>query len=310
MKCVLDRGIILILGVAVGVLIASSFMDGEDIVVIHPALPKADEAVAHDAQLMPHLGAAVPLQAGVDAMWVDPPADACPTPLPEKRARAIAAGSPVEIAVMGDSFGDGIWAALYREFARDSGYSVRAYSKVGSGMASNGDGRMEKRADAAFLEHDPDIIVVALGGNDNQGLMYQGKAYRIFSEDWNAIYRNRVRVYGKYLERNNARVYWLGLPIMRDAKYDLIIATINQLIEAEMRGLGISFLRTRALSADASGNYQQYFINASTGKRTLLRAKDGIHMSAQGYSHIVRPLVERIRTCVGSARGRYSGVDA
>lgn len=304
MRLFIDRGFVLVLGVVIGCYIAFSFYDGDPILSVSSGSSIANQPPSQavssgaDSNSDPKLH----YNEVVDSLWVDPPADKCPTPLPAERAKKVAAGKKVVIAVLGDSFGDGVWAALYREFAKNPQYSVLQYSKVSTGITLNGDMNLEKRADEALSAHDVDMFVVVIGANDNQWLMHEGRAYQKLSAEWKEIYRQRIHSYLKHIGKNNSQIYWLGLPRMRSPKYDADINSINNLVESEMRLLRVPYLRTAPASIDAKGQYNQYFIDPKSGKRLLFRAKDGIHMSSAGYSHLAAPLIDRIKTCVASAK--------
>lgn len=311
MKVFFDRGVVLVLGVIVGCWIAFSFYSEDPIFHVSRNSPLVDssntEIESSPARLdEEHTSPVDGIASG--QLWVDPPPDKCLTPLPFDRAKAIAAGKPVVIAVLGDSFGDGIWAALYREFLNNPEYSIVQYSKVSTGLTMNGDMNLEKRVDEALSENNVDIFVVVIGANDNQGLMHEGKAHAKLSDGWVLVYRHRIESYVKHIEKSGAQIYWVGLPQMRSPKYNSDIESINLLAESEMRRLRVPYLRTAPTSVDSSGQYNQYYIDNKTGKRVLFRAKDGIHMSTAGYSYLIKPLVNRIKTCVSSARSNTPGV--
>lgn len=305
MRIFFDRGIVLVLGIIVGCCIAVSFYSEDPIIRISKDsslinLPNS-QIEASPARLDEKHDSPV---GGIASgqLWVDPPPDKCQTPLPLDRAKAIATGKPVVIAVLGDSFGDGVWAALYREFLNNPEYTILQYSKVSTGLTMNGDMNLEKRVDEALSENDVDIFVVVIGANDNQGLMHEGKAQEKLSEGWVLVYRQRIASYVKHIGKSGAQIYWVGLPRMRSPKYNSDIESINLLAETEMRRLRVPYLRTAPVSVDSSGQYNQYYIDSKTGKRVLFRAKDGIHMSTAGYSYLIAPLVNRIKTCISSAR--------
>lgn len=306
MRFLLDRGIVLVLGVIVGCWIAFSFYSEDPIWHIStdsPLINLSNTQIESSPSHLDEMHTSPVDGAAGEQLWVDPPPDKCQTPLPLDRAKAIAAGKPVVIAVLGDSFGDGIWAALYREFLNNPEYSILQYSKVSTGIALNGDMNLEKRADEALSKHDVDIFVVVIGANDGQGIMHLGRAYPMLSEAWMTTYRQRIETYVNHIGKSQAQIYWMGLPRMRSPKYNSRIESINRLIESEMRRLGIPYLKTAPASVDASGQYNQYYIDNKTGERLLFRTKDGIHMSSVGYSHLAAPLIQRIKICVASARG-------
>lgn len=68
-----------------------------------------------------------------------------------------------------------------------------------------------------------------------------------------------------------------------------------------MRALGVPYLETAALTSNEAGGYEAYLPNDS-GRKVLMRANDGIHMSMAGYLRISGPVAERLRRDAGLVR--------
>ena len=65
-----------------------------------------------------------------------------------------------------------------------------------------------------------------------------------------------------------------------------------------MKALGVPYLETTALTSNEEGGYEAYLPNAS-GRKVLMRANDGIHMSMAGYLRISAPVAERLKRDAG-----------
>ncbi len=65
---------------------------------------------------------------------------------------------------------------------------------------------------------------------------------------------------------------------------------INDFYAGRMAKLGVPFIDTRPVASDAQGNPATYLNDPKSGKRTLIRAADGVHMSMTGYIWITRGL--------------------
>jgi hypothetical protein len=73
-----------------------------------------------------------------------------------------------------------------------------------------------------------------------------------------------------------------------------------------MRALGVPYIETTALTSNTNGGYEAYLPNGA-GKRTLMRANDGIHMSMAGYLRMSAPVAERLKRDAGLLPSAHPG---
>ena len=284
----LDRTFALFLGVGVGAMIGLSFLQHEGghaapIAVSAPAAPPAP----------------LPVKAAAPATREPEGAPDAAVPFPPHLLAALARGEPVTVGVFGDSFGDGIWAALYRRLPKGGAYKVLKFSAPATGLVRN----PSLAADtAARLADQPvDIAVIDFGANDTQGLVEAGRGHALFSPAWRAAYGARVDALVAALRAKGAMVYWVGLPKMRAPEYDRQVAEMNAFYAERMAALGAPYLPTTALSVDEAGQFNAYLADGPDGATRLMRAGDGVHMSMAGYERISAPLVARIQAYVARA---------
>ena len=88
---------------------------------------------------------------------------------------------------------------------------------------------------------------------------------------------------------------------MKSARFDGRMALINGVVEARMRALGVPYLETTGLTSNGEGGYEAYLPNDS-GRKVLMRANDGIHMSMAGYLRMSAPVAERLKRDAGLDR--------
>lgn len=293
----LDRTAVLFLGIAAGVAIGLAFgRGGSDraAVVLAPAAPV--RSVPAGVAPPPPAGPVVaPPAAGVA---VRPP-DALP-PIDPLTATPIA-GQPIRVGVFGDSFGDGIWSALYRLLPARDGYQVVKYSQPSTGFTRYRRLNLEENDEARIAAAPIDIAVIAFGANDAQGVCGEGKCGALMSAWWQHVIGDRVASYVAMLRRHGATVYWIGLPAMRDAAFDGDAVAMNAFYTGRMAALGVPFIDIRGLTIDGQGRYEDYYDDGGGGRK-LLRANDGIHMSMNGYLHIAKGLAGRIRASITAAQ--------
>ncbi len=305
-----DRTAILFLGVAAGVAIGYAFGVKQQIeapIAVAPPIAALDGNVAGPPDDVVALdGKPVttpPVTPGETKPIVPEPAPVSETrPIQPGIVNAIAAGRPVRVGVFGDSFGDGIWSALYNQLGRKAGYQVLKYSQQATGFTRYRTLNLEEHDRGRLAAAPVDIAVISFGANDMMGVASGGHVYALLTPNWQAEIGRRVTGYVSMLRAQGAIVYWVGLPKMREAAYDADVVRMNAFYRQLMGQLGVPFIETAPYSVDADGRYAAYLPDPTSGKPILMRANDGIHMSMNGYVRITRGLAGRIRSYVDKAR--------
>jgi len=85
---------------------------------------------------------------------------------------------------------------------------------------------------------------------------------------------------------------------MKSDRFDGRMALINGVVEARMKALNVPYVETAALTSNGDGGYEAYLANHS-GRKVLMRANDGIHMSMAGYLRISGPVADRLKRDAG-----------
>ncbi|MDB5692294.1 MAG: hypothetical protein JWO81_1357 [Alphaproteobacteria bacterium] len=270
---IFDRTFVLFIGLAVGAVIASSFVGG--------------------AATMSQARAGLPLApapAPLDRRTSDP--------VTPRLAAAVAQHRPIEIGVFGDSFGDGIWAGLYNRLRRDGRFEVLQFSQRATGFTRYRSLNLLDDTKAKIDRQPVDIAVISFGANDTQGIFDQGHGNPYMSDGWQRIVTERVSAVVRLLRDRGAMVYWVGLPKMRDPHFDADVQAMNRFYAARMAALDVPYVETLPVSVGADGNYAPYLPAEPGRERRLARTNDGIHMTIPGYVYAMRGLSERITNSV------------
>ncbi len=291
-RLLLDRTAVLFLGVAAGAAIGHAFADSPG-----DAPPAAPVSVAAPS------ATPSPTKAAATTTVLAPD---CPLefsrPVAKGVRAAVEGGDKINVGVFGDSFGDGLWAALYHQLPARNGFRVEKYSQQSTGFTRYASLNLEQRLASQLAGKRIDIAVISFGANDTQGVMHGGHVATLLSPAWKDEIGKRIDRYVSMLRAHGAQVYWVGLPVMRKADYDANISEMNAFYAEHMARLGVPFIETRSLSVDSSGRYAAYLPDPATGTPQLMRANDGIHMSMNGYARLTAGLAKRIRDYVASAR--------
>jgi hypothetical protein len=198
----------------------------------------------------------------------------------------------LRIAVVGDSLAQGIGFAtedIFKPFWTE----VYKQGRISTGLARldyfNWMAQMQTIADRA----DPDLVVVMLGENDNQGLMNPDGTLEqdIGTYQWAGAYEARVERFAKIATSRGAHVVWVGLPNERDRGRWDFIQKQNGIFEAVADRLpNVGYFDTWNSFAAADGDYSAYYRDGN--KVIEIRAPDGVHFNADGYTLLMRKVAE------------------
>ncbi len=303
-RFLLDRTAVLFLGVAAGAAIGFAFGTGNEqkqaVVLAPEAAPiqAAGPAVAPPPPTAPAAADAKPTGLASQPATETPIADEQPKPA---LVEGVKNGRAIRVGVFGDSFGDGVWSALYRLLPASAGFQVTKFSQASTGFTRYRSLNLETHDDSQIASTPIDVAVISFGANDAQGVCDAGHCGALMSSYWQQVISGRVTSYVAMLRRHGAAIYWVGLPVMRDAGFDSDARAMNAFYKGLMDRLGVPFIDVRPLTTDGSGGYEAYYQDAD-GSQKLLRANDGIHMSMNGYIHIAKGLAARIRSSVSEAK--------
>jgi hypothetical protein len=225
------------------------------------------------------------------------------TPLTTRMARG-----HLRIGVFGDSMADGLWAALYRDLNRVPGVTVSKFSEVSTGLTRYDYVDIQAKTTRQLDETPVDVAVVLFGTNDAQGISLDGEVYPFGSDGWKTAYAQRIDDLVGLLRSRDIAVYWVGLPRMKRDSFDAKMTVINAVVAERMAALDVPYIETVPLTANAEGGYEAY-LPTETGRRTLMRANDGIHMSMAGYLRIGDPVAATLKHDAGLDRPQPPAAD-
>lgn len=274
-----------VVGVLAGLLLTP---DGRDW-LRHPTLMLGDRANA----------SASPVSALVSSP-VAPVVAPAPVPAVTPLAARLAQG-PLRIGVFGDSMADGLYAGLYRDLRDQPKVTVTKFSEVSTGLSRYDYVDIQAKTQRQIDATPVDVAVILFGTNDAQGISLDGVVHDFGTEGWKAAYATRIDNLVAMLRERDVAVYWVGLPRMKSHRFDGRMTLVNDVIEARMTALGVPYLETADLTSNEEGRYEAYLPNQS-GRKVLMRANDGIHMSMAGYLRMSGPVAERLKRDAGLDR--------
>jgi uncharacterized protein len=290
------RPTILLIGLAIGVMIGLNLMPD--------TLPTMGTAASASAPAQPAARAAPAKAPPAPTKSATAPIIAATPASPDVRLQLVklaTAGRTLNVGVFGDSLGDGVWAALYRDLHGEKGYNVIRLSQVSTGLSRYNYVDIQQKTVGQLAAQHIDIAVFMFGANDQQGIEEDGKIYPFGTDAWKLAYGRRVDNLVNTLRQQGAVIYWVGLPKMESHRFDDGAQLINAVLAQHMSALGAEFIPTVAITSDANGDYSAYLPEGPAKTKKLMRANDGIHMSMAGYLRIAAPVAGMIRRDLAAA---------
>lgn len=203
---------------------------------------------------------------------------------------------PLRILVAGDSLSGYMGPAL-SDALRGMPVDVIQNQQVGTGLARPDVVDWPVQLSADMEADDPDVVVVFMGGNDDQDLRTADGWLPITKhEEWKREYQRRIAQLMDIAAEPGVSVYWIGLPSMGKASLNAQVGTINQLIrtEAEARPNQVHYISAGEALNGPDGGFTAY-LPGSDGD-VQVRANDGVHPTMAGMGRIVDQFLDNLIT--------------
>ncbi|SNQ46629.1 conserved hypothetical protein [Frankia canadensis] len=216
-----------------------------------------------------------------------------PGPPPLEPLRRPSAADPLRVLVTGDSLTETLGPAVTN--AAPATLRVSTETHYGTGLVRPDFFDWAARARAQVAELRPEVVIVAMGGNDGQGMtLPDGTVLAAGSDAWAAEYRRRADVIMRIWTGGGARrLVWLSLPPARSTRLDGYFRQLNTATAAAAAGVGGARYLDLVPWLSRGGAYSDYLPDAS-GTTALARSRDGVHLTRDGAriaaGHIVATL--------------------
>jgi hypothetical protein len=196
------------------------------------------------------------------------------------------------ILEIGDSLGNDLGWGLQRELNYPWLHLVQD-DKSSSGLANAWFFNWPAHLATDLRSVHPNIVLVMLGGNDQQSYYVHGVYQNVGSLAWRLTYRHYVTQIIDQSRAAGAQVLWVGLPVMQPSYYSQGAAMLDaQYAAAVAASHNAAYLPTWRLFASPSGQY----LSAARVNGTVqgLRSPDGIHFSAIGENLLSTYVVDQM----------------
>jgi hypothetical protein len=224
--------------------------------------------------------------------------DVSVSPVPEgpvTRSSPIRRPTPdneLRVVVVGDSLAVGLGVYLEREF-RPSLSRVSKQGRISTGLSRLD--YFDWLSAMRKIERDfrPDLVVVMIGDNDNQGLMSPDGRLEvpIGTYEWPQGYRGRVEELTRIVVDGGSHIAWVGLPIVDQKDRWDVMRRQNEIFERVIETTpNAVYVDTWDRFATADGGYTPFYWQ--DGQPELIRASDGLHFNPRGYELIAQAVAQ------------------
>ena len=187
----------------------------------------------------------------------------------------------IEVAVIGDSVAHDLGRGMEDLFDSNSRVRVIRQTKFATGLVRTDYYNWNKVTRDFLRQQKPNVILIVMGGNDNQTIRRNGKRYDPGTKAWRAEYARLVSHFMNNFKHSHAKVYWVGLPPVRSAKLTRAYRSLNHLYRREAKRHGIHYISVWNKFLTHSGAYSS-FGQSLEGVRRQIRMDDGEHFTEVG----------------------------
>ena len=190
--------------------------------------------------------------------------------------------------VVGDSLAQGIGTFAERVF-RPNLVNVFREGRISTGLSREDYFDWPEQMREIVRRARPDLTIVMIGENDAQSLVdrHGNTIAPVGTTDFPPAYAQRVHDFARIASSEGGHVIWVGLPQVRDTRrWDFIGRQNQAFAEAAAELPNVAYFDTWNTFAAPNGGYTAYYRNGS--HVTLVRADDGVHFNADGYTILMQ----------------------
>jgi len=206
-------------------------------------------------------------------------------------AAAPAADGPV--LFVGDSLMKEVGRSAKRQLAKTGGEAV-VESSIGSGLA-----RLDLFDWPAKLKEKlaakPSRVVLFIGANDDQDLDAPSGSVAYGSPEWSKVYAQRVDAMLAAAKESGAKVLWVGLPRMREARADTHSTLVNGILKERLAAAGHGEFFDIAPLYAVDGKYSPFILLPPNDQVLQVRGEDGIHFNRDGAEHLAGQILGKLK---------------
>jgi len=200
---------------------------------------------------------------------------------------------PITVAVIGDSMANDLGNGMEDLFARRKNVQVVKKTRFATGLVRTDYFNWNTTIRDYLSHHDPDVILVLIGGNDRQPIRADGERFDPLTQPWITEYQRRVSQFMRNIRRERAKVFWVGLPVVRSDSLSRAYHVMNKVYRYEARRYGFKYVSIWDEFLTPSGDYTS-FGQSLQGVKRRLRKNDGMHFTETGRLSLAAHVAQAI----------------
>lgn len=199
----------------------------------------------------------------------------------------------LRIGVVGDSLGVDLWYGMEGLLRDRRNLKLVKFAKPATGLIRNDVYDWQNELKDFLRDTQLDVITVIIGGNDRQSVWVKGRRLERGTKAWLAEYERRVARFMKTLAATDAKVYWVGLPIVRSEQMSRDYKRLNGIYRAQAKKHGFTYVDIWEPFVDENGGYSPSGRSVE-GVMRPLRKEDGLHFTAEGELRLAQIVSDAI----------------
>jgi hypothetical protein len=204
------------------------------------------------------------------------------------------ATAPLRVLEIGDSLGIDFGDQLQSQLDATGMAQTTVASLGDTGLANVSFYDWPAQLATLLVADRPQIVMVFIGANDDQGLSVDGTAAAPGTASWAAAYAQRVDDVILESMTTGARVVWIGMPPMQNSDLNAAMERQNMIYEEESaRFPGTLYISSSPVLGTSSGLFQFTGVGLS-GQPVTLRTPDGVHLTPVGSALLAHTVIETV----------------
>lgn len=215
------------------------------------------------------------------------------TTSPEELAPLVpTATAPLRVLEIGDSLGIDLGDQLQSQLDATGTVRTTVASQGDTGLANVSFYDWPAHLATLLIADHPQVVVVFIGANDDQGLVADGLAAVPGTPSWATAYAQRVDDLLRESTTAGARVVWIGMPPMQNPELNAAMERQNIIYDQESARFpaALSISSTPVLGS-SSGLFQFTGVDLS-GQPVALRTPDGVHLTPAGAALLAHTVID------------------
>ncbi len=204
---------------------------------------------------------------------------------------------PLPLYFFGDSQVFSLASGLSRLAGKNSAIDVDFLAIHSSGFIRDDFYDWPRKLEDTLAGKEYDAVVIMLGMNDYQNFWADNRrALRKRTEDWELVYRDKCRNIIDIALSRAMRVYWIGMPQVKNEAYNESLAYIEQIHDAVAEEYSPDVLTRVSLKEifPGSGNSYEDSHELTPGKVIQVMTDDGSHYTVEGGQIVMCGLFNRL----------------